>query len=169
MRGQDITVEHQAGQQHATSQTPLLQELPDRPTVRRGPDHRRRLTGSTRSCTDAGQRRTFADKAKEAHVTRMQIMLESATGLNRHLRHRKVEAEQQLMQVEQQIAECQAACMHMQAHNSYMQHVLDTMMPVESNQEQRAASVTNGITSDDGDSDADTEDCVNNTWAQQSS
>lgn len=43
------------------------------------------------------------------------------------------------------------------------------MLQVESNQEQRAASVTNGITSDDGDSDADTEDCVNNTWAQQSS
>ena len=40
MRGQDITVEHQAGQQHARSEAPMLPELPDRPTVRRGPDHR---------------------------------------------------------------------------------------------------------------------------------
>ncbi len=58
------------------------------------------------------------------------IQLESATWLNRHLRHRKFEAEQQLMQVEQQMAECQAACIQMQAHNTYMQQVLDTMTPV---------------------------------------
>jgi len=34
------------------------------------------------------------------------------------------------MQVEQQMAECQAACIQMQAHNTYMQQVLDTMTPV---------------------------------------
>lgn len=58
------------------------------------------------------------------------MQLESATELNRHLRHRKFEAEQQLMQVERRISECQAAYMQLQAHNSYMQHVLDTMTPV---------------------------------------
>ena len=34
------------------------------------------------------------------------------------------------MQVEQQITKCQAACMQMQAHNSYMQHVVNTMTTV---------------------------------------
>ncbi len=42
LQGRDISAEHeyQAGQQHARSQAPVMQELPDRSTVRKGPDHR---------------------------------------------------------------------------------------------------------------------------------
>ncbi len=48
--------------------------------------HRRRLSGSSRSFSDVSQRRTFATKAKKAHLTRTQIMASShIPQLCRHL------------------------------------------------------------------------------------